>query len=51
MIAKGAGHFIQRDNPQCVANEIIELIEKVIKDGEYVPPDEGKIDMKRYASG
>lgn len=33
VIAKGAGHFIQRDNPQHVAHEIVDLIEKVVKDG------------------
>lgn len=30
VIANGAGHFIQRDNPGCVAEEVRELIEKVL---------------------
>jgi pimeloyl-ACP methyl ester carboxylesterase len=29
VIAEGAGHFIQRDTPEVVAREIVELIEKV----------------------
>ena len=32
VIAKGAGHFIQRDNPTFVAEEVRELIEKVLGD-------------------
>ncbi|ETN42906.1 uncharacterized protein HMPREF1541_02064 [Cyphellophora europaea CBS 101466] len=30
VIAKGAGHFVQRDNPTCVAEEIVDLVNKVI---------------------
>lgn len=34
VIATGAGHFIQRDNPQCVVDEIVKLIGKVKKEEE-----------------
>lgn len=30
VIAEGAGHFIQRDNPTCVAEEIVGLVRKVV---------------------
>ncbi len=39
VVAKGAGHFIQRDNPRCVADEIVDLIQKVIEEGKDGEPD------------
>lgn len=32
VMAKGCGHFIQRDNPQLVADEVLEVIKKLSHD-------------------
>jgi hypothetical protein len=31
VIAKGCGHLIQRDNPQLVVEEVLEILEKLIE--------------------
>ena len=38
VIAKGSGHFVQRDNPQCIADEIVDLIRKVMNDSDHSDP-------------
>ena len=30
VVVKGAGHFVQRDNPQCVAGEILKMVRRAI---------------------
>ena len=30
VVARGAGHFVQRDNPECVASEICKMIESMV---------------------
>lgn len=33
VVAEGAGHFVQRDNPACVAGEIEGMVWRVVEDG------------------
>ena len=33
VVAKGAGHFVQRDNPRCVADQIWEIVGKISEKG------------------
>ena len=49
VIAKGAGHFVQRDNPQCVADGILDLIGKIVQENECGDP--GKERKKAWDSG